>query len=237
VTFGPEGTDLPDPLSLLGPPVDVQEKRDGPSYGQIIPRRLLIAQIRDSRILLPVGKSLTFVAPWTGPLSFRVNDETKSPQAVTGDLRVTLERITQPALVDKEGKTTISTRVSKTKYLLFEPEGIRWQFSSYQSALEEPEYPTLLNGIVWWPLPDKPNTEGWRELTLKNQTLPLKTRAFAWAANSTGVKPEVTMLSADSGAVTSEGPSDAQPGLTFSGDTNRPCRVDCVFSNHDLAKE
>jgi len=231
VTFGPEGTDPPDPLSLLGPPADVQEKSDGPSYGQIIPRRLLIAQIRDSRILLPVGADLTFVAPWTGPLSFRVNDETESPQAVTGDLRVTLERVSRPTLVDKDGRTTISTRVGKTKYLLFEPEGIRWQFSGVKSALDEPDYPVLLNGIAWWPLPDKPNTEGWRELMEKNRTPLLKTRAFAWAAIPNGPKPHVAVLSANSSAVTAGGPSPEQPGLMFLGSSSKDHIADCSITH------
>jgi hypothetical protein len=198
---------------------------------------MLIARIRDSRILIPVGRELTFVAPWSGPVSFRVNDETESPQAVTGDLHVTLERITQPALVDKEGKTTISTRVAKTKYLLFEPEGIRWQFTSYRSALEEPEQPTLLNGIAWWPLPDKPNTEGWREMTLKSHTPLLKTRAFAWAANPNGPKPHVLVLSVNSSAVTAGGRSPEQPGLTFTSNASHPHRVDCVISNHLLTHQ
>ena len=232
VTFGPEGTDPPDPLSLLGPPVDVQEKRDGPSYGQIIPRRLLIAQIRDSRILLPVGKSLSFVAPWTGPLSFRVNDEAESPQAVTGDLRVTLERVAQPALVDKEGKTTISTRVNKTKYLLFESEGIRWKFSGVQSALDEPDYPVLLNGIAWWPLPDKPNTEGWRVLMEKTCTPLLKTREFAWAADPKGSQPVVEMVgkNASGRLVKIESTTPNERGLAFSPAEQAGGIMSCTLS-------
>jgi hypothetical protein len=193
----------------------------------------LIAQIQDSRILLPVGADLTFVAPWTGPLSFRVNDETESPQAITGDLRLTLERVSRPALVDKDGKTTISTRVGKTKYLLFEPEGIRWQFSGVQSALDEPDYPVLLNGIAWWPLPDKPNTEGWREMTLKSHTPLLKTRAFAWAADPKGPKPEIKQVTGDSKvnfSVEVEAPSPEQSGLRFSGPTGNPVLVECVIT-------
>jgi serine/threonine protein kinase len=231
VTFGPEGTAPEELRSLLGPAPDLAKDAARDAFVGNLPRRMLIARIRDSRILIPVGRELTFVAPWSGPMSFRVNDETESPQAVTGDLHVTLERIMRPALVDIDGKTTISTRVSKTKYLLFETEGIRWQFSSYQSALEEPEYPTLLNSIAWWPLPDKPNTEGWREMTLKSHTPLLKTRVFAWAANSTGVKPEVTMLSANSGAVTSEGPSDAQPGLLFLGSSSHDHIANCFITH------
>jgi serine/threonine protein kinase len=230
VAFGPEGTAPEDLRSLLGPAPDLAKDAAREAFVGSLPRRMLIGRVRDSRITLPVGEQLTFVAPWTGSLSFRVNHETESPQAVTGDLGVTLERVIHPALVDSDGKTTIATHVGKTKYLLFEPEGIRWQFTSYQSALEEPEYPTLLNGIAWWPIPDKPNTEGWRELTLKSHTPLLKTAAFAWAASSNGPKPQVAVLSANSSAVSAGGPSPDQPGLTFTGSSQTPRLIECVIS-------
>lgn len=236
-TFGPEGTAPQELRSLLGPAPDLAKDAAREAFVGNLPRRMLIARIRDSRIVIPVGRELTFVAPWSGPISFRINDETESPKAVTGDLRVTLERIMHPALLDSDGKTTIATHVGKTKYLLFKPKGIHWQFTSYQSALEEPEYPTLLNGIAWWPLPDKPNTEGWREMTLKSHTPLLKTEAFAWAANPNGPKPHVAVLSANSSAVTAGGPSPEQPGLTFTSNASHPHRVDCVISNHRLANQ
>ena len=231
VTFGPEGTAPEELRSLLGPPPDVAKDAARDAFVEKLPRRMLIARIRDSRILIPVGRELTFVAPWSGPMSFRVNHESESPQALAGDLRVTLEKVSRPALVDKDGKTTISTRVNKTKYLLFEPEGIRWQFTSYQSALEEPEYPTLLNGIVWWPLPDKPNTEGWRGMTLKSHTPLLKTGAFAWAADPKGPKPHVAVLSANSSAVTAGGPSPEQPGLMFLGSSSNDRIAHCSITH------
>jgi hypothetical protein len=161
-----------------------------------------------------------------------VNTVTESPEEVSGDLRVTLEHIPRPKLVDKDGKTTISTHVSKTKYLLFEPEGIRWRFSSYQSALEEPEYPTLLNDIAWWPLPDKPNTEGWRELTLKKQTPLLKTQAFVWAASPNGPQVRIVSMPADSTTppVIAEGPSPEMPGITFPGATENSRSVNCTIA-------
>ena len=197
-----------------------------------LPRRMLLAKVRDSRILLPVGDGLTFVAPSSGDLSFRVNNETEATGAFTGDLRVTLEQVHRPRFVDADGKTMISTRVSKTKYLLFEPEGIRWQFSSFRSALDEPDYPVLLNGIAWWPLPDKPNMEGWRELTTTNRAPLLKTRAFAWAADPDGPKPKVTTAATNMRGtrVTGNGPSPAQPGIMFTGSSQTPRLIECVIS-------
>jgi serine/threonine protein kinase len=230
LVFGPEGT-APEKLrSPLGPPPDTDKDTVRSSLVNDQPLRMLIARVRDSRFLIPVGRELTFVAPWTGPLSFRVNTVTESPEAVSGDLRVTLECISRPALVDKEGKTTISTRVSKTKYLLFEPEGIRWQFANAQSAVEESDFPTLINGIVWWPLPDRPDAEGWMSVTQTNRTPLLKTRAFAWATDPKKAKPQISMVSVSNSVVTAEGPSLEQPGLTFSGSLEKPVVIHCVIA-------
>lgn len=228
--FGPDGTAPRDLRSLLSAPVDSAKDALRKGFVECFPRWMLIAQVQDSRILLPVGSDLTFVAPWTGALSFRVNHQTESPQAITGDFRVKLERVTRPNIVDNSGKTTINTFVTRTKYLLFEPDGIRWQFSNFQSAVEEPDNPVLLNDVAWWPLPDKPNTEGWRELTLKNKTPILKTSAFAWAADPHGPKPNVTVISAPGDAVHPTGPSPEQPGLMFSGMTSGPNAVECVIT-------
>ena len=232
VAFGPEGTAPEELRSLLGPPQDLAKDAAREAFVENLPRRMLIGRIRDSRILIPVGRELTFVAPWSGPMSFRVNDETESPQTVTGDLRLTLERITHPALVDSDGKTTITTHVGKTKYLLFEPEGIRWQFTSYQSALEEPESPTLLNGIAWWPLPDKPNTEGWREMTLKSHTPLLKTGAFAWAADPKGPQPVVVIAGKNGSGrlVTVKSTMPTEHGLAFSAADQAGGVVSCTLS-------
>lgn len=230
-TFGPEGTAPEELRSLLGPPPELAKDRASEVFVGNLPRRMLIARIRDSRILIPVGRELTFVAPWSGPMSFRVNHDTEATQAVTGDLRVTLERVFRPALVDKDGKTTIATRVGKTKYLLFEPEGIRWKWSGVSSALEEPDYPVLLNGIAWWPLPDKPNTEGWRELMEKTRTPLLKTRQFAWVVNSRGAKAQVESAPANASirVVSSNVQSPDLPALTFEGVDGTGQRVTCTL--------
>ena len=232
VAFGPEGTAPEELRSLLGPAPDLAKDAARDAFVENLPRRILLGRIRDSRIVIPVGRELTFVAPWSGPVGFRINDETESPQAVTGDLRVTLERIMHPALVDSDGETTISTHVGKTKYLLFEPEGIRWQFTSYQSALEEPEYPTLLNDIAWWPIPDKPNTEGWREMTLKSNTPLLRTRAFLWAADPHGPKPIVDSTSkrTSGGLVRVESTNPREHRLVFTAADQAGGVVSCTVS-------
>jgi serine/threonine protein kinase len=183
--FGPEGTAPEELRSPLGPPGDVPQQVVKEAFIEGLPRCILLASIRDSRILLPVGKTLSFVAPWTGDLSFRVNEKTELPEALSGDFCVKLERVFRPQFVDKDGKTTIETRVGRTKYLLFKPEGLQWEYESALGWVKDlnSESPTLVNGIAWWPLPDKPNTEGWRELNLTKRTPVLKTREFATCAS------------------------------------------------------
>ncbi|MCE9632121.1 MAG: serine/threonine protein kinase [Planctomycetia bacterium] len=190
-TFGPEGTASPELRSLLGPPANLEASLKKEAFVNELPRRMLLAKVQDSRFVIPAGDGIDFMAPSSGDLSFRINEETEADAAISGDIRVTLERIHRPAFIDAGGKTTISTRVSQTKYLLFEAEGIRWQYPNFKGGIEEAEYPTLLNGIAWWPLPDKQNTEGWREFTVTSRTPLLKTRAFAWAADPDGPMPVV----------------------------------------------
>jgi hypothetical protein len=224
--YGPAGTDSGEQGGLVGPPTDMTDSTSEKTVSSGHSRLMLLARIRDSRILIPVGLGITFVAPWTGELSFRANIDPESPESFVGDFRVTLERTLRPPLVDGEGKTTISTPVCKTKYLVFEPEGIRWRYLNFMSATEEPMYPTLINGIAWWPLPDKPNVEGLRELTQTSRSPLLKTRAFSWAAGPglAKVKPVVV-----AGTVTAEGPTPDVPALKFSS-SGGTSEVRCTFT-------
>jgi hypothetical protein len=203
-------------------------------FDEAYPRRMLVGRVKDSRFTIPVGASLTFVAPWTGELSFRVNEEPDSQEKLAGSFRVALTRVTHPSLVDKDGKTTISAPVCSPKYLLFEPAGVRWRYLNHMSATEEPVYPTLINGIAWWPLPDKPNVEGWRELTQTSRSLILQTSAFSWAAGSgpTKVQPFVvtspTNPAGDS--VTIEGPAPDVPALKFRNPEGGTGVIRCTVS-------
>ena len=87
-----------------------------------------------------------------------------------------------------------------------------------QNALEDPDYPVLFNGIAWWPLPDKPNTEGWRVLMEKTCTPLLKTREFARAADPKGSQPVVEMVgkNASGRLVKIESTTPNERGLAFS---------------------
>jgi len=231
LAFGPDGTAPEELRHLFGPPPGLDYRKAQEAFVDDMPRRVLLAQVRGSRFPFPVGRPLRFVAPWSGELTFRVNNEPESGDALSGEFQVTFERIPQPEFMDKDGKTTISTSVRSTKYLLFKPEGIRWQYTSAFASLQEPERPTLLNGIVWWPYPDKPDSESWLELHHGSHRTPLlKTRAFAWAAGPKGVKPVIASIETTvaGGSVSLEGPTPEQPGLTFqSPDVDE---ITCVVS-------
>jgi hypothetical protein len=198
-SFGPDGAaqEEAQDRNLLGP----------------LPRRMLVGRIQDSRYTIPVGAGLTFVAPWTGELSFRVNEEPSPSEKLTGSMRVTLTEVRAPVLVDAAGRTTIATAVNTAKYLLFEPDGIRWRYLNFMSATDEASSPTLINGIAWWPLPDKPNAAGWLEVTKTSCSPLLKTSAFQWAA---GTGPDALRPVVISGAATVEGPKPDVPALKFS---------------------
>lgn len=182
VSFGPEGTAPAELRTVFGPPAEISHETAKEAFVEGLPRHILLARVRESRISLPVGLNNTFVAPWTGEMSFRVNNETEtdSPKEITGNFSLALERVFRPQLVDKDGKTRIETRVGRTKYLLFRPDGLQWEYESSLGWTEElaNESPTLINGIAWWPLPDQMDTEGWKDLTLTKRTHALRTEAF-----------------------------------------------------------
>lgn len=195
----------------------------------------LLASIRDSRVLIPIVGVLTFVAPSSGELLFQLNKEANGSHGTHRDLRVTLEHVVAPSFVDRDGKTTIATKVIREKTLLFSPEGLQWQYRSFTGATDElgDEHPTLINGIAWWPLPDKTNSQGWMTLTLTSRTPLLKTSAFPWAAESTALHPDMVAVSSNTGnaAVRVASPDQNIPGITFDPAGGSPCEVQCVISS------
>jgi serine/threonine protein kinase len=195
----------------------------------------LLASIRDSRVLIPFVGGLTFVAPSSGELLFQLNKEANGSHGTHRDLRVTLEHVVAPSFVDRDGKTTITTKVIREKTLLFSPEGLQWQYRSFTGATDElgDEHATLINGIAWWPLPDKTNSQGWMTLTRTSRTPLLKTTAFPWAAEPKALHPDMVAVSSSTSnaAVRVESPDQNMPGITFVSDGGTPCEVQCVISS------
>jgi hypothetical protein len=91
--------------------------------------------------------------------------------------------VARPAFVAPDGTTTIITRVAGVKSLVFEPDGLRWEYASMLSD-DADDYPMLINGIRWWPGRDT------RKVT---QSKLLGTEAFSWATGPNAVEPKVTL--------------------------------------------
>lgn len=220
--FGPEGTAPASLRSVLGPPRDADGSPVSEGFVGGWPREQVLMKFGDRSVVAAVGAGLTFIAPYTDELRFRINDREKGVGDATGRLAIRLEYVPRPVFVDSEGRTTIRARVADTDYLLFRPDGLHWRYRL--GSITAGDFPTVINGIAWWPL--------YPPHSVKESTL-LPTRDFAWAAISAGPKPIVVNAATNpSGSgVTAEGPSADLPGLTFAdpseGDADLTCTIDC----------
>lgn len=218
--FGPEGTADPAYRAMLGPPrISDQSIRE--HFIRHLPRQMLLAKVNSRSLDMAVGPDLTFIAPATGTLSFRVNERNRDAKT-SGRLEITLQRLPEPRLVDVKGKTTIRTRVGETDYLLFRPDGLQWQYTTLLTVTDG-DHPTLINGVAWWPERDPYDTV---------RSKVLKTRQFAWAAIPGGRTPLVVNSPANDPAapVTPEGPTPDKPGLTFSDPAEGDSEIACTLT-------
>lgn len=220
--FGPEGTAPVELRTALGPPRGIGRKVIRENFERGHPTRMLLGKVTDASVVMAVGTGITFVAPASGELSFRINEPETSTPGSTGDLSVQLERIGQPEFVNPDGPTEIRARIGSTEYLLFRRDGLQWQRTTVLTETDG-DYPTLLNGIAWWPRPD------WKNAL---QSTVLKTRAFAWAADPNSPQPVVTTLPASTSgsAVIADGPEPGTPALKFTDPGEGPGEVACTIS-------
>jgi hypothetical protein len=152
-SFGPDGTCPVLFRTVLGPIKDLPPATRSQCYVGQHPIRAVIARIGDKAWSLHVGPGLTFIAPVSGPVSVRINEPKDSPQRPEGALRVSLETIPRPPLVDAKGRTTIWAHVDDSDYLLLTPMGLQWEYGGHWSrvGMHEGVFPTLVNGLAWWP--------------------------------------------------------------------------------------
>ena len=184
---------------------------------------MLIGKAGDAATTMAIGSGLTFISPGDGELSFRLNDRQLSNEDSRGQLSIELTPVPNPAWVSPDGTTTIVARVSDLKYLLFEPEGLRWDFRSVLSG-DEGDYPTLINGIAWWPE---------RDLRKVTRSKLLQTREFSWAAGPNAIEPKVVMPAGKNGPYAEVRPSsasDGTPALTFSDAESGASEIFCEIS-------
>lgn len=218
--FGPDGAAPAELRSVLGPPRGPDGKPQGDGFVNGWPQQKVLMQFGDRTIVGAVGAGLTFIAPYTDELRFRINDRQKGVGDAKGRLSFRLEYVPRPTFVGPDGSATIQARVSDADYLLFRPDGLQWRYKL--DSITAGDFPTLINGIAWWPLYEPRDP--------KLSTV-LATRDFAWAANPAGPRPEVA--NADSNpagsGVTPEEPSPKTPGLKFADPKDGEADLSCTI--------
>lgn len=183
-TFSPDGPTSRDKLTPLGAPKEVLDNR---AHWELFthnqPRQMLMARAGDAATLMAVGSGFTFISPGDGELAFRLNDRQLSNEGSRGRLSIELVPVATPEFAAPDGTTTIITRVAGVKSLVFEPDGLRWEYASMLSD-DADDYPVLINGIRWWPE---------RDVRKVTQSKLLRTGAFSWAAGPNAVEPKVAL--------------------------------------------
>jgi len=180
--FGPDGTCPALLRTVLGPLKDLPAATRERSYSGQHPLRALIARIGDKSWSINIGPGMTFIAPASGPVAVRINEPKNSPHRPEGELRLSLESTPHPKFVDDKGRTTIWAHVDNSDYLLLTPEGLQWEYGGRWArvGMHEGVFPTLVNGIAWWP--------DWSDPVRSSV---LKTREFKAAAD--GKQPASVM--------------------------------------------
>jgi hypothetical protein len=152
-TFGVEGT-CPLPIkTVLAPVKDLPPETLARAYVGQHPIRAVIARIGDKAWSIHVGPGLTFIAPATGPLAIRINEPNASSRKPEGALQVTLEPVRNPRFVDEQGRTMIWAHIDDMDYLVLTPRGLQWEYGGNWTrvGMHGGVFPTLVNGIAWWP--------------------------------------------------------------------------------------
>jgi serine/threonine protein kinase len=223
-TFSPDGPTSRDKLTPLGAPKQVLSNRaHWELFTHNVPRQMLMARAGDSATLMAVGSGFTFISPGDGELAFRLNDRRLSNEGSRGRLSIELVPVARPEFVGPDGTTTVITRVAGVKSLVFEPDGLRWEYASILSD-EADEYPVLINGIRWWPE---------RDVTKFTRSTLLRTGAFSWAVGPDAVEPEVILPPGlnNSHAEVSPGVSRSSgQSLKFSDPEQGVNEIHCVIS-------
>ena len=151
--FGLDGTCPVLLRTVLGPLKDLPVATRARSYSGQHPLRALIARIGDKSWSINIGPGMTFIAPASGPVAVRINEPKNSPHRPEGELRLSLESMPPPKFVDDKGRTTIWAHIDDSDYLLLTPEGLQWEYGGRWArvGMHEGVFPTLVNGIAWWP--------------------------------------------------------------------------------------
>ncbi|MGB8853222.1 MAG: serine/threonine-protein kinase [Pirellulales bacterium] len=223
-TFSPDGPTPRDKLTSLGAPKEVLSNRaHWELFTHNVPRQMLMARAGDAATLMAVGSGFTFISPGDGELAFRLNDRQLSNEGSRGQLSIELVPVASPEFVAPDGTTTVITRVAGVKSLVFEPDGLRWEYASIMSD-DADDYPVLINGIRWWPE---------RDVRKVTRSKLLRTGEFSWAAGPNAVEPKVTLPPGLNGSHAEVSPGIPRSGgqsLKFSDPEQGVNEIYCVIS-------
>jgi clan AA aspartic protease (TIGR02281 family) len=150
---GPDGACPKESLAMLGPQTELTRQMRDEYYCGQHPRGALICRIGDQKWDFYVASDCRFLAPVSGPLSFRMNDDDRGNTAAkVGTCAVTITPI-EPEWVRPDGRVEIIARVDSTDWLHLTPHGPYWEWDGNwgKVGLHDGFYPTIINGIYWWP--------------------------------------------------------------------------------------
>jgi len=223
-TFSPDGPTPATRKTLLGAPVDTDNRTRWKYFMLAHPRQMLLATAGDAATNMAIGSGRTFIAPGDGRLAFRFNDSALGNDGTHGKLVITLVPVPAPTFLAPDGTTTIVTRITGLKYLVFESGGLRWDFRTMLSTGDDDDYPVLINGIAWWPE---------RDVRRVTQSKLLRTRDFAWAAAPNPIEPKVEFeprVDRPYSEVATGVSRNGSPALKFSDPGEGPSEISCRIS-------
>lgn len=150
---GPDGGCSETCRALLGPPTELTDSQRAEFYHGQHPRGALICRIGEEAWDFYVGSDRRFLAPVSGRLSFRMNDDDgATTRAKSGACIVSVAQI-EPTWVRPNGDIEIIARVDSKDLLHLTPTGLFWEWKGKAGkvGLTDGYYPTVINGIFWWP--------------------------------------------------------------------------------------
>jgi hypothetical protein len=214
VACGPKGTCPESAFSFLGPQPEVYSSAEDLKkyYYENQPRNALIARFAGEKWSFAVGDKAIFLAPVSGTLEFRINDTNEVSKVRSGSMQVSLMEV-QPHWVDDRGQTTIYGLIDASDLLHFTPQGIQWE---YGGSWEKPgrfkgNFPTIVNGIFWWPAWDSPT---------RTDVLPVKE---LWPGNASRLK--IVSTDAGRGSVAIEYAKEGDVALRLSDKGGGPSTI------------
>lgn len=174
-----DGTELTPDGQLQRPYAADIGAQGHPGHDPAHPDRSLIAQIGDGKLTMFIGRHQRFIAPSTGRLKLRWNMPPGANLKSQGQFYVTLRRIDLPLWPEPDWRFDVSARIDTTDELHLRYAVAQWVHKGGGAVVGRhngQNYPTIINGICWWPQWDGPNS------------LPLRAPGLLYPYNKAGLK-------------------------------------------------